>query len=70
MLQGKNAEGQLYLKQALAIDPSVYDFHYWLALSLEISKDKAGARREYQEALRLNPDSTETKLRLKALARQ
>jgi len=49
------------------MDPSVYDYHYWLADSLQQSGDNVDARHEYLEALRLNQDSSETKLRLATL---
>ena len=32
---GRNAEAQPYLLQAAAMDPKVWDYHYWLAESLE-----------------------------------
>ncbi|MBZ5664747.1 MAG: tetratricopeptide repeat protein [Acidobacteriia bacterium] len=65
--EGKNSEGQIYLGQAVSIDPSVYDYHYWLARSLQQSGDKIDARREYLEALHLDKDNQEVKLRLAAL---
>jgi len=65
--QGRNSEAQPYLSQAVAMDPSVYDYHYWLADSLQQSGDNVDARHEYLEALRLNQDSSETKLRLATL---
>jgi len=67
LLDGKNTEAQAYLSQAVALDPSVYDYHYWLGLSLQQSGDTVNARREYLQALHLNGDSSETKLRLAAL---
>jgi tetratricopeptide (TPR) repeat protein len=65
--EGRNQEAQTYLQQAVALDPKVWDYHYWLGESLEKSGDRATARAEYETALRLNQDSTETKLRLTAL---
>jgi len=65
--QGRNDEAQPYLLQAAAMDPSVWDYHYWLAESLEKSGNISGARAEYQRALQLNQDSKEAKLRLTAL---
>jgi tetratricopeptide (TPR) repeat protein len=65
--QGRNDEAQPYLLQAAAMDPSVWDYHYWLAESLEKSGNISGARAEYQRALQLNQDSKEAKLRLSAL---
>jgi protein O-mannosyl-transferase len=64
---GRNAEAQPYLLQAVTMDPKVWDYHYWLAVSLEQSANKTSAREEYQRALQLNQDSKETKMRLTAL---
>jgi protein O-mannosyl-transferase len=64
---GRNAEAQPYLLQAVAMDPKVWDYHYWLAESFEKSGNLLGARAEYQQALQLNQDSKEAKLRLTAL---
>jgi tetratricopeptide (TPR) repeat protein len=64
---GRNAEAQPYLLQAAAMDPKVWDYHYWLAVSLEQNGNLSGARSEYQRALQLNRDSKEAKLRLTAL---
>jgi tetratricopeptide (TPR) repeat protein len=64
---GRNAEGQPYLLQAVAMDPKVWDYHYWLAQSLERNGNISGARAQYREALRLNPDSGEAKMRLTAM---
>jgi tetratricopeptide (TPR) repeat protein len=65
--EGRNVEAQPYLLQAAAMDPKVWDYHYWLAASLEQSGNTAGARVEYQRALSLNSDSKEAKIRLAAL---
>lgn len=67
-LEGKFPEAQTYLSGAVAIDPSIYDYHLWLGRSLETGGDKAQAKLEYQEALRLNETSSEAKMRLAALA--
>jgi protein O-mannosyl-transferase len=64
---GQNAEAQSYLLQAAAIDPKVWDYHYWLAESFEQSGNIPAARAEYQRALLLNQDSKEAKMRLTAL---
>jgi tetratricopeptide (TPR) repeat protein len=64
---GRNAEAQRYLLQAAVMDPKVWDYHYWLAESLEQSGNIPAARVEYQRALLLNQDSKETKLRLAGL---
>ena len=64
---GRNAEAQPYLSQAVTMDATVWDYHYWLAISLEQSGNLAAARQEYQRALQLNQDSKEVKLRLTAL---
>jgi len=65
--QGRNAEAQPYLLQAAAMGPLVWDYHYWLAVSLEQSGKMSAARAEYQQALQLNQDSKEAKIRLTAL---
>ncbi len=64
---GRNAEAQPYLQQATAMDPKVWDYHYWLAESFEQSGNIPAARLEYQQALQLNKNSKEAKLRLTAL---
>jgi tetratricopeptide (TPR) repeat protein len=64
---GRNAEAQPYLLQAVTMDPKVWDYHYWLAVSLEQSGNRTAARGEFQRALQLNQDSKETKMRLTAL---
>lgn len=65
--EGRNAEAQPYLLQAAAMDPKVWDYHYWLAESLEKSGNIPAARMEYQRALQLNQDSKEARLRLTEL---
>lgn len=67
LLDGKNREAQPYLEAAATMDPGVWDYHYWLAQSFQESGDLLAARLEYQQALQLNPDSTEAKTRLAAL---
>jgi protein O-mannosyl-transferase len=64
---GRNAEAQPYLLQAAAMDPKVWDYHYWLAVSLEESGNMSAARAEYRQALQLNQNSKEAKIRLAAL---
>jgi len=64
---GRNAEAQPYLQQATAMDPKVWDYHYWLAKSFEQSGNIPAARMEYRQALQLNRDSKEVKIRLTAL---
>jgi len=64
---GRSVEAQPYLQQAVVMDPKVWDYHYWLAESLEEGGNLSGARTEYRQALQLNPDSKEAKLRLTAL---
>jgi tetratricopeptide (TPR) repeat protein len=64
---GRNAEAQPYLAQAAAMDPKVWDYHYWLAESFQQSANLPAARLEYQQALQLNQDSKEAKMRLTAL---
>ena len=65
--QGRNDEAQPYLLQAAAMGPQVWDYHYWLAVSLEQSGKMSAARAEYQRAVQLNQDSKEAKMRLTAL---
>jgi Flp pilus assembly protein TadD len=64
---GRSAEAQPYLLQAAAMDPKIWDYHYWLAVSFEDNGNVTAARSEYQQALQLNPDSKEAKMRLVAL---
>ena len=64
---GKTREAVPYLAAAVAMDPTVWDYHYWLAEALVQTQDLANARIQYEKALRLNPDSSEAKLRLAAL---
>jgi tetratricopeptide (TPR) repeat protein len=64
---GRNVEAQPYLLQAVAMDPKVWDYHYWLAVSFEGSGNMSAARVEYQRALQLNQNSKEAKMRLTAL---
>jgi Tfp pilus assembly protein PilF len=49
------------------MDPKVWDYHYWLAVSFEGSGNTPAARVEYKRALQLNQDSKEAKMRLTAL---
>jgi tetratricopeptide (TPR) repeat protein len=63
----RNDEAQAFLRQAVALDDKVWDYHYWLGVSLEKNGDVAAARAEYEEALRLNGASTDAKMRLAAL---
>jgi len=65
--EGRNAEAQSYLLQAAAMDPKVWDYHYWLAVSFEGSGNVSAARAEYWQALQLNQNSNEAKMRLTAL---
>src|SRR5208337_323570 len=65
--EGRNAEAQPFLLRAVAMDPKVWDYHYWLAAAFEQSGNMSAARAEYQRALQLNQDSKEAKMRLTAL---
>ena len=67
LLDGRNQEAQSYLQAAVRMDPKVWDYHYWLAESLQQSGKFAAARAEYKQALQLNQGSTEARLRLAAL---
>jgi Tfp pilus assembly protein PilF len=53
--------------QAVTMDPKVWDYHYWLAESFQRNGNVSAARAEYEQALSLNKDSKEAKLRLTAL---
>src|ERR1035438_7288619 len=64
---GRSADAQPYLLQAVAMDPKVWDYHYWLAVSLEKGGNISAARAEYRKTLQLNRDSQEAKMRLMAL---
>jgi protein O-mannosyl-transferase len=64
---GRNQDALPYLRAAIAIDPKVWDYHYWLAESLEQGGNLTAARVEYQRALELNQGSTDARLRLTAL---
>ena len=64
---GRNTDAQPFLLQAVAMDPKVWDYHYWLAMSFEQSGNMSAARAEYQQALQLNQDSKEARMRLTAL---
>ncbi|HTR22621.1 MAG TPA: tetratricopeptide repeat protein [Terriglobales bacterium] len=66
-LDGKNDQALPYLRQAVAMDPTVYDFHLWLGMSLEKSGDIDGARTEYRRALELNSGSAEARNHLASL---
>jgi Flp pilus assembly protein TadD len=65
--EGRNDEALPYLRQAAALDPKVWDYHYWLGMAIERSGNKPAARMEYQQALQLNQGSAEAKMRLTAL---
>jgi protein O-mannosyl-transferase len=64
---GRSIEAQPYLLQAAQMDPKIWDYHYWLAQSLEKNGNLPAARSEYEQALQLNQDSADAKLRLAAL---
>jgi len=65
--QKRNDEAQRYLQEAATIDPKIWDYHYWLGESFELSGNTAGARNEYRQALQLNQESADARLRLAAL---
>jgi tetratricopeptide (TPR) repeat protein len=68
LLQEKRTkEAQAYLLQAVAMEPQVWDYHYWLAESFQQNGDIPAARAEYEQALSLNKDSKDAKLRLTTL---
>ena len=65
--EGRYTDSQPYLQQAAALDGKVWDYHYWLGVSYEKSGNFQAARAEYQQALQLNPESPEAKLKLAAV---
>lgn len=65
--EGRYADSQRYLQQAVALDGKVWDYHYWLGVSYEKNDNFQSARGEYQQALQLNPESQEAKLKLAAV---
>ena len=65
---GQNAPAQAYLLAAVNQDPTVWTYHYWLGWSLEQAGNVPAARHEYQQALQLNTNSSEAKMRLAMLA--
>ena len=73
---GKFADGEKLLNQYLAAGPyrssypSAWDVHYWLGRSQAAQKNNAGAKREYQEALKLNPKYKRAQEALKQLGVQ
>jgi peroxiredoxin len=44
-------------RAGLALDPQNVDLHIWLGLALERKADQVGAAKEYQAALKLDPNS-------------
>jgi tetratricopeptide (TPR) repeat protein len=55
------------LRDALSLDPNVPEIHYHMGVVLQESGDTAGARLEYERAIRLRPDYAEAEKALKAL---
>jgi len=64
---GKNREAEPYLEAAVAMDPNVSDYHYWLGVWLEENQHVPDARVQYQETLQLSPENKEATQRLAAL---
>ncbi len=57
---------RFYLTKAVVLAAKNADYHYWLGKANEAMGDLAGARAQYQEALKLDPEHAAAK---KALAR-
>jgi len=56
------------LRSGLALDPKNVDLHIWMGLALERKSDSAGAIREYQTALDLEPGNVYAQDSLRRLA--
>jgi Tfp pilus assembly protein PilF/TolB-like protein len=55
--QGLAAEAEKQFREALVLDPNQAGAHAGLAGVMEVSQDKAGARKEAQASLRLSPSA-------------
>jgi protein O-mannosyl-transferase len=64
---GRTADAKAALRQAVELDPSVFDYHYWYARTLAQLGDVPGARRELLAALAINGNSDEAKAALATL---
>jgi protein O-mannosyl-transferase len=64
---GRPKEAEASISKAVALDPNVYDYHYWYARTLIARGDIPGARRELQAALAVKSDGAEAKAALAAL---
>ena len=64
---GRLSDAERDFHDANVIKPDVYEYHYWLGLTMEKSADVVGARREYQEAVRLDPRQEQARQRLSSL---
>src|SRR4051812_531232 len=64
---GQPKEALEEMKRGVAIEPRSPDAHYNLAILYERTGDTAGARREYQEVIRLHGDETSARGKLAAL---
>lgn len=54
--QSKVAEAKAQFQQAVKIDPSLADAHYWLGMALVNEGDLPGARSSFETYLKLAPD--------------
>ncbi|HXZ79958.1 MAG TPA: tetratricopeptide repeat protein [Terriglobales bacterium] len=64
---GEPVKAEFHLRKAVALDPNIVDNHFWLGRVLEQNGDLNGARREYLQVLKLNPDHVGAKTRLAAV---
>lgn len=55
VMSGRHPEAVERLRQALSINPSLDEAHYFIGLSLRSTKQLAGARQEFENVLRINP---------------
>jgi protein O-mannosyl-transferase len=61
-------EAEASFRKAVALDPNVYDYHYWYAQVLTARGDIPDARRELLAALAVKSDGAEAKAALAALS--
>lgn len=54
---GNGSLAETYFRRALSIDPTKYDFHYWLGQALAATGQLAEAREEYAAELTLHPEN-------------
>jgi protein O-mannosyl-transferase len=61
------SEAEASFRKAVALDPNVYDYHYWYAQVLTTRGDIPDARRELLAAIAVKSDGAEAKAALAAL---